>query len=532
MLPPSVSCHTQISMSGAGPLFNPLATVARDYELAVLRLIWDVHRKNKQRTLLCGAVELLPIEVPPPLVGGERCTRIGSEHFLYACENVVPVDKALAWFRQATNGRLIRPGGNGKVDDDTPDSPLFAASVFDEEPRGPLLATASKRVPFSAPWEAGARVRHLIPRSFRIEQVWSASEIDDAVAWLKEDVPFDFGEFPEFWGSIHLIAPNPVFRRLYGRLERTDGQTALIIAVDLRRGQSVQGLHFELECKGATGTLYVLRHKLQRVIERLILPGPPEEMYERVHDEHRGLLCERNSFMFASEASAQITMELASEERHVASALPDGTPANYSVPLLGGLSQTFTVGKPATGREAIARLRSGRNERDRRDRGRQDQRWFRDQVADAVAELRRMVSGARQLLWVADPYFGGDDLVRVLLAVRDPKVPIQAMTGAEHLRKYAENLERQMQEAAASPRMNPLAVRVMQGASPPLHDRFLLIDDDLWMLGSSLNSLGDRGSLLVRVPDPAPVLADLRTIWDEAEEFSVWFKRRREARQS
>jgi hypothetical protein len=36
--------------------------------------------------------------------------------------------------------------------------------------------------------------------------------------------------------------------------------------------------------------------------------------------------------------------------------------------------------------------------------------------------------------------------------------------------------------------MNPVEVRVMKGASPAIHDRFLLVGDRLWMLGSSLNA--------------------------------------------
>lgn len=517
---------------------DPLATIAEDYELAVLRLIWSINRKNQERTLLCGAVELLPLEVPPPITGPERHVRVGGDHFVYASENVLPAAAGLAWFQQASRGRMIRPGKDGRIGEDGPDSPLFAASAFDEEPRAPLLATAARRVPFSAPWEAGARVRHLMPRTFHIDQLWSATDVDEAVAWIKADAHFDLGEFPEFWGSVHLIAPNPVFRRLRGRLDKSTDQLRLVVAVDLRGGQGIEGLHFELECKGATGTVYLLRRKFERPIERLELPGPPEEMYERVYDERRGLLYEIGPFMFSSEMSAAITVGIATEERRVSVQHADGKPADYAVPLVGGLTQTVTVGTPQTGRDAIIRLRSARNERDRRQRGRQDQRWFRDRAHDAVAELRKMVSGASELLWVSDPYFGGDDLLRTLLAVKDPKVPIQVLAGADHLRsrrndgsEECDHLEQQIQEATGTSRMNPLTVHVMLGAPPPLHDRFLLIDDDLWLLGSSLNVFGDRGSMLLRVPDPEPVLEDLRRIWSQAQEFQLWLAERRSTRQ-
>lgn len=40
------------ALSATTPLFDPLANVTDDYELAVLRLVWDVNRKNQERTLL------------------------------------------------------------------------------------------------------------------------------------------------------------------------------------------------------------------------------------------------------------------------------------------------------------------------------------------------------------------------------------------------------------------------------------------------------------------------------------------------
>ena len=77
--------------------------------------------------------------------------------------------------------------------------------------------------------------------------------------------------------------------------------------------------------------------------------------------------------------------------------------------------------------------------------------------------------------------------------------------------------------------MNPLTVRIMRG-TPALHDRFLRIDDELWMLGSSLNSFGGRGTMLLRVPDPEPVLNDLEQIWANSQDFAEWLSERRRAR--
>jgi hypothetical protein len=78
--------------------------------------------------------------------------------------------------------------------------------------------------------------------------------------------------------------------------------------------------------------------------------------------------------------------------------------------------------------------------------------------------------------------------------------------------------------------MNPVSVRVMSGSPPPLHDRLVTVDDEMWMLGSSLNAFGSRGTMLLRVLDPTPVMIDVQRLWDDAQDFGSWLTERRAAR--
>jgi hypothetical protein len=66
----------------------------------------------------------------------------------------------------------------------------------------------------------------------------------------------------------------------------------------------------------------------------------------------------------------------------------------------------------------------------------------------------------------------------------------------------------------------------MEGKHPAVHDRFLYVGERLWMLGSSLNHFGGRGTLMVSVPDPDPVLEDLERVWDDSQELNDWAARR------
>ena len=44
-----------------------------------------------------------------------------------------------------------------------------------------------------------------------------------------------------------------------------------------------------------------------------------------------------------------------------------------------------------------------------------------------------------------------------------------------------------------------IACRVMKGKAA-LHDRFIITDEKMWMLGCSLNEFGVRATTLIRVP--------------------------------
>lgn len=515
--------------------YDPLATVDADYGAAVLRLAWDLNRKTKARTLLCAALELLPHEVPPPLDLPERTTVLSNGHRLYSTDRVLSLRQGLDWFELARAGRVLRPDPDGTLGLPRDDSPTFTDTPRGEVPRAPLLALASRAVPFVADWQLPPRVRSLIPTAFSADGLWENREREAALAWLRADLQFDFQMFPEYWGSIHFVAPNPVFRRIHGSIDRASGRPEFTVAVELRAGKRPAELHYELESMGPTGTVFLSKVRLATPITRFFLPGEPEMLSERVFEERRGLLYELRSFALMADVGTSVTLNMASEVRNVSSTLPDGTAADYSVTLKGRSIEAIQIGAARETGGATARLREAAMTRERRTSGEARQRWFRDQVRDATEELRKIVRRASRQVWVADPYFQGDDLHRVLLAVTDPEIPVRVLAGAEHLQQArakvenCETLQLRIDEAHAAGRMNPLTVRIMRG-TPALHDRFLRIDDELWMLGSSLNSFGGRGTMLLRVPDPDPVLNDLEQIWADSQDFGEWLSERRKAR--
>ena len=67
---------------------------------------------------------------------------------------------------------------------------------------------------------------------------------------------------------------------------------------------------------------------------------------------------------------------------------------------------------------------------------------------------------------------------------------------------------------------------VLSGKSSPVHDRFLVIDGEVWLSGNSLSTLGQRAGMIVRLPDPDPVIKRLEAFWLDARVLSEWLSDR------
>jgi hypothetical protein len=180
--------------------------------------------------------------VPPPIERPERHFELSSHHFLYSTDRVAEARSALTWFQRAAAATATRPRKDGAFDPLDPDAEAFVAGPFEEEPPAPETVTTTVRVLFLANWCSNARVRHLLPSDFNTAMLWTPEELERAIAWLQEDTRFPWTSFREFLGAIHLVAPNPVFRNVRGRIDRSQGNVVLVYTFELRAGKTASGL--------------------------------------------------------------------------------------------------------------------------------------------------------------------------------------------------------------------------------------------------------------------------------------------------
>lgn len=503
-----------------------LSLLDEDYRDAVIHLAWAVDRKTKDRVLLSGSVELLPTEIPIPILLGERHTTISSRFFLYACEVAVSARRAFEWFAAAEKGRALRPIDEHSFPDDDPEANQFVLRPLDREPPGAALLTTTWKVPFSPDWQTSPRVRHLIPESSPFAG-WTEEEQAAALSWMNDELYVDLRTFPEYAGAIHLVAPNPVFREILVRHKQdAAGHSKLFVALTPRAGRSLSGLSLIVEEERAMGIGRLACVTIQGELVEIALPHFPGMIRERIVDPERGLLYDGPFGVFG--LGFDLSVGLTSSVRRVD---PGGGSPAYDVPLVGGFRTGARVEGKAANQFAERRLAQAKIERNRRARGTSEQRWFREAASDAVEALRALVGEAKGEVFVCDPYFEEGDLLKVILAVADPETLVRILASARHLKEddgeVGDKLEAALAEVRAAPPVNPIEIRVMRGKDPPVHDRFLCVGDAMWMLGASLNHFGDRGTLMVLVPNPEPVRTDLDAIWGESPSLSTWLTERR-----
>jgi hypothetical protein len=527
---------------------DPLADLATDYHHAVLHIAWDWHRPPFDTVrLLFAFVELLPAEVPPPIddysfkdPGCRQRLGKASEHQVHIRRAVISAADALAWYMACRSGTAVLPDDNGSLR--SPDDPgpqrLALLAPLGEEPAWPALLSApddSDMLPFAPAWIHCARSHHLVPTTeVDLEGLWpTAAEREEATNWLASVLHFELDQYPEYWGSVHLLAPNPVYRKMRSRLHRGEAPgESVLVKFQPRAGRSLDGLtllYRERDAYGVTsGCVVRVRSDVLRFNSQSMVHSTSEDVF----DERRGFLEVSHSMTtFVRGINMQFGAAQATRVQ--------GAKSSYVVPK-SGKPEVVTVGThepPAPARLRLITAHYARHSK--KAAADQHQRWFLGQHAEARAFLRSILTVATETLLFVDPYFGPDELGEFLLAVSRTDVPVLVLSSGKGLKEKVvkgATIEKgdRLVEALAHLRtiqpMNPVEIRVMLGDDPPIHDRFMVVDRRIWHLGASLHDFGARGTLVLALPDPDEVRPHLLAAWDGAMPLDQWIQQRRRDR--
>lgn len=507
---------------------DPTTKFTLDYHYAKLHLAW--YRNDQQCSLVFGMMELLPKEFPPPIGTDEISQQIGSKgrRYIHIRRFIFPIEQAMQWYQDCHAGTVILPE-KGWDDPASPDKKLLTISHLAPEPRWPQLNTADK-LPFVPDWHICSRVHHLIPIELANELVEILKD-EKVVNWLSQQFYFNFQAYPEYFGSLHLVAPNPVIRHFKNKLIRNENGSieAEMYFFMPRAGYTLEGLQLIVGEKRPTGIASMRCIPLHSNLLKVEYPHAIEQIATAIVCPERGVLYWNEPLYFARSRKYFTTVENTNVKKLVSVPASEMTKKIVS-------SQTIGKIKPQSHEAILILLEAEEQRKQRQESEYFGQQWFHGNQEDAELFVRNLMTKAQTRVVIVDPYFRTRELLNFALATSHPKTEVCILSSAEVLKeadnihpefeagevllKYLENLKAEYQESN-------LSVKVMTGDKPKIHDRFLIIDDQVWLSGHSLNEIGKQAGVLVELPYPNQMRQHIDQILKKCPSLKTWVENRK-----
>jgi hypothetical protein len=516
------------------------------YERAEITLLIAEKTRCKDFFNLLTLIELVPAEQADSLPIGEgkhpHVIRANADEYtLYAIRMTgLSVAEAAGMYANAPAGLHLDHKGV-KVD-------LTCRGTLTENPPAacPLLITETDR-----------QLRPVLPQRHTAMRVWTQLNMDKE--WLsgfsdtfmrkvtelsKQLWGYDLNAMPEHLGNVYLFGCNPLLRSWECRL--ADYDKSLLFRFNQRAGQSISACKLILEeVRGDQGGFY-LEQILDAPDTLVTLPYFPDRLHIRLFDIYGHWI--DHSFSGWS----NFAFDLAIQDRVI----------DYRVQTESGI-QVFSVPKYLSeSRVAVGIydwtaahfLRDALASRRFEDLAKNKEFIFFPKKSESLPlakkAVRELLNSARRRCMILDPYFGAADMLYIY-QIENISLAIRVISSAAHLNErprppqppeppgwrgrwqrlrtawhgkpantaktYMESLFTQLTEYAAVMQQQKIEFRVLRGDKSPLHDRFLVIDDEVYLLGSSLNEFGSRTTTISRVPAPEEMIDQAEAWWKDDE---------------
>ena len=507
------------------------------YSQAVIHLAWA--RNAETGHLLFGMVELRPNELPDAVgcatksfhAEPKRCESLHYRRF------VLSATDALEWYEHAASGTLALPCELGQAARE--DETKLVGGPFLQEPPWPHLVTSNELI-FAPDWLHGSRTHFLIPetafRGWIAETIRLCANRETLERWLHFDI---VDAYSDYQGVLCLIAPNPVFRSIERtHVEDATAGPAETVAYKLiaRQGQRLDGLRLEVVDERLRGRMEPLVHEFgSDAIATLEFPAEVGREGQSISHPGHGLLDWHEPLPILRTVHSRMGLVTRRKTVQVPAAGRKRPASEYEVNEVGSEEESV-VGDAVDAAAVVSRLTEAEHHRAlRRAAHDYDQQWF-DRTRDEAAHyLRERIGRACETVLIVDPWFAGRELLAFGHAIRRSDVELRILTSVQGLKRQrlgnvdpgrssvdsGRILLRIVNETFDDYPRKP-QIRILTGNPPPIHDRFLVVDGAAWFSGNSLNTLGERAGMIVKLPDAGPVVVRLEAFWRRASSLSDW----------
>ncbi len=510
-----------------------------DYQATVIRLA--TLTEDGTQYLVFGSVELYPTEIPLPPSHVKLQRKNAGNATGTVSVTTVSLAEGLSWYESAVDGDLKVPGLTSPIS-------LKTVGLSPEPGAGRLLL--SNELPCGRGWHGGLRANRLVPMSALsepISQLCSGEEHPQRAKlriWFADLLGFDILAHDDLVGGLVLLAPNPVTRSVstYIKEIRADGGEVLGVKAALRRGYGAETLQVRLREERPGGTAIQERRLDKFGMAEINIPEQCERTGLQLVCDKRGVLSlETPAFFFRSVSVTSHAVQRMGQVE-VPARKKGEAPTKQS---LTSMSAGARIKPTAPPPKAAVRLRFLQGAREKRTgywrpdgflhKQAENERIFCNNRTEAELFVHQLVQSARHQVIFVDPYFDHIDVRRFALAQQHDEVAVAVLTGrSENLWSKLtladgtiqvagdafsadlSNLDAELQKM----RRTIPDVRLMGGSVRTYHDRFLLVDEDVWHVGHSFNQIGyGELSVAVRMSRPEQIAALIRNDLAQAEKF-------------
>lgn len=536
---------------------------ASEFDWAVVRLATYFPASALQARLLFGSVSLLTRDRPrPPTSRGAEHHKIGKGKSgkIFFRRTVLSVRDAITWYRSAGTGNVTTPVPTEPSEvEKKMDGIALTPTSFEDDPQWPSLGVPLDIDPFPnvgpgdpAPFRGPGAPR--IHRRFGDNTGFEDVLADrSAIAFLRRRLHLDLSDYTEYLGGLTLVVPDPVLRHVQHFLvppQDGSGTERLIYRLVPRPGHSLDKLKFTVleqrsNLLSRLETFEVTDNGLVDVASAL----PFDQTGYAISDPVQGVIAYQQPLPFLR--SMTVSVGVAGRRIKVETPQTESPSSATDTYEVTEYAQEIPISIGELQQGAVIMVARAQQRRIRRAAAQlYKQTWFDSgQRIKAMSFIREQLASARTSVMVADPYFGALQIFQFLHAVPRTHIDFTILTSrlafesdhaevnapsrgqaqnAAHMAKKSERLTR-FTDSLAKLRargMKSVTTLVLSGKSPPLHDRFLVIDGEVLFLGNSLNVLGDRASLILSVPDSDSILAKLHEMERLAVPFEAYASQR------
>ena len=114
--------------------------------------------------------------------------------------------------------------------------------------------------------------------------------------------------------------------------------------------------------------------------------------------------------------------------------------------------------------------------------------------------VERILNQTQNVCYICDSYFNVKTLCQFVTPIKVAAVEVRVISSKERLCADDKEKLKQKAEEMRLKDISNVHCRLLKGDKSALHDRFIVADDKVWMLGCSLNEFGERATTLIRVP--------------------------------